>query len=177
MRSSTDAEVTDTVQRIRANEDNEHIAETVKRMELLPEHSESNYLEGELSCRFGRPARDELGEIKHYGHTSGLGLVLQVEVSLAYSRTASEAWTSVTDYRGFLDDLIQLHFTWLHPFYLLFSKDLFLQDMVRGQSKYCSALLVNAILAFACCFSIHPKSRANPSDRSTTENHFFAEAK
>lgn len=177
IRSSTDAEVADIVQRIRANEDYERIAETVKRTDLLPEHSESNSLEGDLSCRLGRPARDEVGEIKHFGHTSGLGLIPEAEASPIYTHAISEAWTKVTDDKNFLDHLLQLYFNWMHPFYTVFPKDLFLHDMRWGQSKYCSALLFNAILASACCFSDDSKSRADPSNPSTTGDHFFAEAK
>ncbi len=178
IRSSTDAEVADIVQRIRANEDYERIAETVKRTDLLPELSESNSLEGDLSCRLGRPARDKVGEIKHFGHTSGLGLIPEAEVSpTTYTHAISEAWTRVTDDNIFLDHLLQLYFAWMHPFYTVFPKDLFLHDMSRGQSKYCSALLFNAILASACCFSDDSKSRADPSDPSTSGDHFFAEAK
>ena len=77
--------------RIRANEDYERIADTVKRTDLLPEHSESNSLEGDPSCRLGRPVRDEVGEIKHSGHTSVLGLTPEVEVSPPCHRATSEA--------------------------------------------------------------------------------------
>ena len=170
-------EVADIVRRLRANEDYEHIAETVKRTDLLPKNSESNSLEGDLSCRLGRPVRDEVREIKHYGHTLGLDLIPEAEVSTAHTRAKSESWTGGTHDKAFLDHFVQLYFTWVHPFYILFPKGLFFHDMIRGQSKYCSALLVSAILACACCFSDDPKSRTNPSDHSTAGDHFFAKAK
>ena len=111
IRSSADAEVTDIVQRIRANEDYERIAETARRTDMLPKHSESNSLEGDLSCRLGRPARDKVRELKHFGHTSGLGLIPEAELSPTYTRATTEAWTSVTDDKIFLDHLLQLYFT------------------------------------------------------------------
>ena len=81
--------------------------------------------------------------------------------------------------KTFSDHLIQLYFTCVHPFYILLQKTLFLHDMgsLHGKSKYCSPLLVNAILACACYFSEDPRSRSNPSDLSTTGDQFFAEAK
>lgn len=49
--------------------------------------------------------------------------------------------------------------------------------MERRRSKYCSPLLVNAILALACHYSTHPAARLDPADLSTTGDHFFREAK
>ncbi len=112
-----------------------------------------------------------------FGHTSESGLIPEAEVPPAYTRPKFESWTSVTYEKTFLDHLVQLCFTWVHPFCILFPKVLFLRDMIRGQSKYCSALLVNAVLVCARCFSNDPKSRTNPSDSSTAGDHFFAEAK
>ena len=70
-----------------------------------------------------------------------------------------------------------LYFCWSHPYYVLFSKELFLHDMARGRSKYCSPLLVNALLAVACAFSDRPDARTDPNDPGTAGDHFFAEAR
>lgn len=60
---------------------------------------------------------------------------------------------------------------------MLFSKSCFLADMSRGRTKYCSSLLVNAILALACHFSNRPEARADPNNPGSTGDHFFREAK
>lgn len=49
--------------------------------------------------------------------------------------------------------------------------------MSKGRKKYCSSLLVNAILALACHFSDRPEARADPDDPTSTGEHFFREAK
>ena len=125
----------DIVQRVRANGDYERIAETVKRTELLPDYFKTNSLVRILSCHLGRLARDVVGEIKHFGHASGLGLIPESEVPPLYYRATSAAWTSVLDDQIFLDHLIPLYFKWVHPFYKFFPQSLFLHETSRGKSK------------------------------------------
>lgn len=176
IRSSTDAEVAEIVQQIRADEDLDSIAESLKKNVMLPERSGAKTAEGELSNLIGRPSIDASGVVKHYGHTSGLGLVSDGERSPMHLQT-SEAWTRVTRDAAFVEHLLSLYFCWAHPYYALFSKELFLDDMAQGRSKYCSPLMVNALLAFACAYSDRLEARGNPSDPRTAGDHFFAEAK
>ena len=176
IRSSTDAEVAEIVQQIRADEDPDHIAESLKKNVMLHDRSGAKSAEGELSNLLGRPSIDALGVVKHYGHTSSLSLVSDGERSPMHLQT-SEAWTKVTRDAAFVEHLLSLYFCWAHPYYVLFSKELFLDDMAKGQSKYCSPLMVNALLAFACAYSDRPEARENQSDPRTAGDHFFAEAK
>ena len=176
MRSSTNAEVAELVQQIRADEDLDSIAESLKKNVTLPERSSAKSAEGDLSNLIGRPSIDAMGVAKHYGHTSSLGLVSDGEHSPVHLQT-SEVWTRVTRDTTFLEHLLDMYFCWAHPFYVLFSKKLFLDDMDKRRSKYCSPLLVNALLAFACAYSDRPEAREDPSDPKTAGDHFFAEAK
>ncbi|KAL6714818.1 hypothetical protein ACLMJK_007078 [Lecanora helva] len=169
-------EVAEIVQQIRADEDLDNLAESLKRNIMLPDHSSTKSAEGELSNLIGRPSLDAAGVVKHYGHTSGLGLVSNGEQSPIHIQT-SEPWTKVSQNTSLIDHLMTLYFTWSHPFYTFFSKELFLHHMTTNQSKYCSPLLVNAILSLACAYSDRPESRANPPDPRTAGDHFFAEAK
>ena len=175
IRSSTNAEVAEIVQQIRADEDLDSIAESLKKNVTLPERSNVKSAEGDLSNLIGRPSIDASGVVKHYGHTSSLSLVCDGERSPMHLPT-SDVWTRVTRDAAFLEHLLNIYFCWGHPFYVLFSKELFLDDMNKGRSKYCSPLLVNALLAFACAFSDRPEAREDPSDPTTAGNHFFAEA-
>jgi hypothetical protein len=61
-------------------------------------------------------------------------------------------WTSITDDDQFVSHLISLYFTWVNPALNLINRDLFINDMMSGkaESRYCSPLLVNAMLAEAC---------------------------
>ncbi|CAF9926531.1 MAG: hypothetical protein ALECFALPRED_003464 [Alectoria fallacina] len=176
IRSSTDAEVAEIVQQIRADEDLDNIAESLKKNVMLHDRSGAKSAEGELSNLLGRPSIDASGVVKHYGHTSSLSLVCDGERSPMHLQT-SEAWTKVTRDAAFVEHLLSLYFCWAHPYYVLFSKELFLDDMAKGQSKYCSPLMVNALLAFACAYSDRPEARENQSDPRTAGDHFFAEAK
>lgn len=176
IRSSTDTEVAEIVQQIRADEDLDNIAESLKKNVMLPERSSAKSAEGELSNLIGRPSIDASGVVKHFGHTSSLGLVSDREASPMHLQT-SEVWTRVTRDTAFVEHLLSLYFCWVHPTYVLFSKELFLGDMGKGRSKYCSPLMVNALLALACAYSDRPEARENPSDPTTSGDHFFAEAK
>lgn len=176
IRSSTHAEVAEIVQQIRADEDLDSIAESLKKNVMLPEHLDTKSAEGELSNLIGHPSMDASGVMKHYGHTSSLGLVSDGERSPVHIQI-SEVWTRVTRDNSFVEHLLGIWFCWAHPFYLLFSKELFLDDMEKGRNKYCSPLLVNALLAFACAYSDRPEAREDPSDPRTAGDQFFAEAK
>ena len=181
IRSSSDAEVAEIVQQIRADEDLDIIAESLKKnmTPLEPfQISETKSAERELSILMGRPSIDALGVVKHFGHTSSLSLVSDEERSPMQSKPrSSEEWTRVTQDSALVDHLLSMYFCWVHPTHPLLSKEVFLDDMANGQSKYCSPLLVNALLALACSYSDQPDARENPSDPSTAGDHFFAEAK
>lgn len=60
---------------------------------------------------------------------------------------------------------------------MLVSRECFYNDFHRMRSKYCSSLLVNAMLAMACHYSQKPEVRSDTRDPSTCGDHFFAEAK
>lgn len=87
-------------------------------------------------------------------------------------------WTRVTDDDSLISHLITMYFTWHYPFYTILAKDIFYRDFVRGlPTRYCSALLVNSILALGCHFSSRQGAFAEPGDATTAGNHFFEEAK
>ena len=51
-----------------------------------------------------------------------------------------------------------------------------MEDYRKGSRRYCSSLLVNALLALACRFSDRPKMLSNPEDGTSAGDAFFAEA-
>jgi len=59
----------------------------------------------------------------------------------------------------------------------MFPEEVFFHGLRGKKLKYCTPLLVNAVLAAACHFSDRPEARSDPNDPSTVGNHFFAEAK
>lgn len=61
-------------------------------------------------------------------------------------------WTTVVQNAKLVSQLVSLWFTWFHPFLNWVDRDLFIQDMRSGnpRARFCSPLLVNAMLAVAC---------------------------
>ncbi|KAK0612149.1 hypothetical protein B0T14DRAFT_540968 [Immersiella caudata] len=59
-------------------------------------------------------------------------------------------WTSVHNDNKFLRKLVGLYFQYEYIFIPAFHKDIMLADMVAGRHRFCSPLLINAILANAC---------------------------
>ncbi|KAJ5607392.1 hypothetical protein N7537_004011 [Penicillium hordei] len=91
---------------------------------------------------------------------------------------AVSRWTEVTDDDSLISHLMTMYFTWHYPFFTTLSKNMFYRDYIRGvSSSYCSALLVNAILALGCHFSSWQGAFDDPQDLATAGNHFFKEAK
>jgi hypothetical protein len=67
-------------------------------------------------------------------------------------------WTDVTSDSRLLGNLLHAYFLHAYPAFPAFQKDLFLDDLVNGRKRFCSKLLVNAILAQACVCLCHLNS-------------------
>ncbi|EXA30612.1 hypothetical protein FOVG_18032 [Fusarium oxysporum f. sp. pisi HDV247] len=91
-------------------------------------------------------------------------------------RTPTSTWTAITSDSTLVQHLLALYFCWEYPTFASLSKEHFLQDFQEGRNRYCSPILVNALLALGCRFSTQPMSRANPSDPHTSGDHFFKES-
>lgn len=175
IKSCSESDVTDIVQQIRADEDLESIADSLRKNVTYTQPPDSVSAEGELSNMIGRPSTDESGVVKHFGLTSSLGLVSSpVHAPLVQHRTGD--WTTVTKDADLIGHLMELYFCWSHPFYALFNKQAFLSDLASGRTKYCSSLLVNAILSLACHYSDRTDLIRIAEDSSTAGDLFFAEA-
>jgi hypothetical protein len=86
-------------------------------------------------------------------------------------------WTEVTHDIRLVEHLMALYFCWEYPTFASLSKEHFIGDFRAGVPRYCSPLLINAMLALGCRFSDLPESRVDPTDPTTSGDHFFAEAK
>jgi hypothetical protein len=78
-------------------------------------------------------------------------------------------WTSVTTNPEVIEHLLSLYFCWEYPIFAPLSKKHLLEDFRAGRTRYCSSLLVNAILCLGCRFS-------DRHDIGVTSEHFLAEA-
>ncbi|PKS12392.1 hypothetical protein jhhlp_000596 [Lomentospora prolificans] len=85
-------------------------------------------------------------------------------------------WTTITADVNLVQHLLALYFCWEYPTFASLSKEHFLKDFKDGTRRFCSPILVNALLALGCRFSTQPNTRANPSDPTTSGDHFFKES-
>lgn len=92
----------------------------------------------------------------------------------------SPTWTCVTDDLEAVRHLLALYFCWEYPNFAPISKEHFLQDFHVGRPRYCSPVLVNALLALACHISDRPNGARAGTSSSAAQNYtgdaFFAEA-
>ncbi|ATY58887.1 pathway-specific nitrogen regulator [Cordyceps militaris] len=93
-------------------------------------------------------------------------------------RQGRETWTTVTSSMELVAHLLGLYFCWEHPTFASLSKEQFLRDFCQGRPRYCSPLLVNALLSLGCRFSRFPGSEAARPDEPCCPpgQHFFNEA-
>lgn len=98
---------------------------------------------------------------------------MSTAIPLSDQNLYSSTWTNVTQDMDLVQHLLALYFCWEYPTFATIHKEYFLADFLSGRQEYCSATLVNALLALGCLFS----SGATPSDESQAlSDHFFKEA-
>lgn len=91
-------------------------------------------------------------------------------------KSPAGTWTSITSDVNLVQHLLALYFCWEYPTFASLSKEHFLRDFQDGRHRFCSSILVNALLALGCRFSTQPMTRANPNDPYTSGDHFFKES-
>ncbi|KAM3545936.1 hypothetical protein ARSEF1564_001217 [Beauveria bassiana] len=151
-------------------------------------HHESSFLLDE-SSRYPdglpEPARSRVAnwsEIRQTNHIIGSPgehpelseAVSSLQESLI--KQSTETWTTVTNDIELVKHILGLYFCWEYPTSASLSKEQFLRDFSQGRPRYCSPMLVNALLALGCRFSTFPKTRADPDDPQTSGQHFFDES-
>ena len=59
-------------------------------------------------------------------------------------------WTNVSTDDNLMRAILRAYFLHEYDYLPIFHKDHFLDDMVQGSNRFCSPLLVNAVLALGC---------------------------
>lgn len=90
-------------------------------------------------------------------------------------RSPAGTWTNITADVDLVQHLLALYFCWEYPTFASLSKEHFLRDFQAGRHRFCSPILVNALLALGCRFSTQPMTRAVPDNPYTSGDHFFKE--
>lgn len=145
--------------------------------------------ETQLSGKMGQ-LQVEDGSTRYLGGTSNLiylgneaegmdegGPVSQME-HYASQQEAAVSWTNVTKDPELVMHLINMYFTWHYTYFTTLSKTAFYRDFFlgippTGTRKYCTPLLVNAMLALGCHFTSWPGARSDREDSATAGDHFF----
>ncbi|KAI9715950.1 MAG: hypothetical protein M1812_005584, partial [Candelaria pacifica] len=177
LRTACELEASDILHQLRDDEDLEVIAKSIGHTAKLTSVSDSRSFEGDLSNLLGKPGTVPTGETRHFGLTSLLSFAPEGDDVPQRAHTPTKSWTSVTQDAELVGHLMGLYFCWLHLFYTLFSRECFLHDMACGRTKYCSTLLFNSLLAFACSYTDRPIVRSDRLDADTAGDYFFAEAR
>ncbi|KLU90481.1 hypothetical protein MAPG_10335 [Magnaporthiopsis poae ATCC 64411] len=86
-----------------------------------------------------------------------------------------ETWTSLTSDITLVQHLLSLYFCWEYPTFASLSKEHFIKDFQQGRRRFCSSILVNALMALGCRFSSQPNTRAKPEDPYSSGDHYFKE--
>ena len=86
------------------------------------------------------------------------------------------AWTSVTLDQGLIEHLFSLYFYWEHSVFACFSEKHFREDYSAGRERFCSSLLVNAIMSLACHFSDQIHLHLGLRSEQDAGDRFFEEA-
>ncbi|KIW23353.1 uncharacterized protein PV07_11560 [Cladophialophora immunda] len=76
----------------------------------------------------------------------------QATTVFSFSGRNSVQWTTVTQNPEIISYLLNLYFTYHHPICPVIPEPLIRADMTSGRMKYCSPVLINAVLAVACTF-------------------------
>ncbi|KAF5602732.1 nitrogen assimilation transcription factor nirA [Fusarium subglutinans] len=89
----------------------------------------------------------------------------------------AQKWTCIIDDNKLLRKLLETYFMTEYTFYPAFQKNYFLEDMASGRGKYCSSLLVHAVLASACHGYSKMSHRSQFWNPRTLGYQFLAEAR
>lgn len=150
------------------------ISETRTQRESTDIESSSGYVRSFGSPEFeGWQSHDMRSSTPSSGTSPSVGSPPPPIVDL---NSMVRSWTKVTQDVEFIQHLLQLYFVWQHSCFPVLSRRKFLEDLISGRQRFCSDILLNAILSVGCAFSDKPEARTNPQDPSTAGDHFFAEA-
>lgn len=176
LRSLPEGEAVSLLHSLRSDTNDDVIAASLRSNVRLPHSYAPQTLEADFAQQMTQtPTSTDIDDEMH-------ALKREPSLQSVYSVSTTSAenpavWFRTPQDAEFVEHLLNLYFCWVHPIYPLFSRDHFLHDMGRGRSDYCSAMLVNALLAFACHYSDRTPARTDPSNPGTSGDHFFTEAK
>ena len=132
-----------------------------------------------MSCTVPLPKRtsyadilyDSLRRYPSLRSVPGFGILSDAR----FKKVSAKRWTNVVCDEVLFADLLMIYFAIEHPFFAFFDKDLFLDDLVAGRSRFCSALLVNAILSISCVSIADPAEDVIQPSTNVAVKHYSAQ--
>ncbi|KAK6431710.1 hypothetical protein LTR95_012131 [Oleoguttula sp. CCFEE 5521] len=165
---------------IRSDENAESIAKSLQSNIRLPHSFSTHTLESEFVQQMTNISTTS--PLTSGASTSATTMTSTPSGDYSHSAASSvmpnhNSWFRTPQDPEMIEHLFDQYFCWAHPFYQLFSRDLFMQDFRNGKTKHCSSLLVHSILAFGCHYSDRAAGRAEPLNPGTAGDMFFTEAR
>ena len=80
-------------------------------------------------------------------------------------------WTTVTSDLSLIENLMAFYFCWEYPIFASISKTEFLEDYFAGRTRFCSSLLVNAILSVGHRYLAASTNSSSPEDLLTHKDY------
>lgn len=139
-------------------------------------HAEpANWSSGPPQTRVGRWVEDSASQMQGGEPQRYRGPEQVFAPEVPQLNAPATTWTDITSDTAFVQHLLALYFCWEYPTFASLSKEHFLKDYQSGRPRFCSRMLVNALLALGCRFSSQPSTLANPNDPYSSGDHFFKE--
>lgn len=150
-----------------------------------PSSGKSNATEetDEVVEMLGRFTLGDAGDLRYFGAASSFNLGHNVPTHVASAARAQEDGLQAAQISGMQDvpnelrdHLLDLFWRWQNSWQVLVPQASFLDDLHTGvMGKYCTALLLRAILALASRYSDRSEVRTDPNDPNTAGAAFAAD--
>lgn len=176
LRSLPEAESISLLHNLRGDTHPNALADQLRNDVRLPQNYAPQTLEADFAQQLTSPTSatfDTTSDFSRSISREGSG----EDAQPAQTTVQPSSWFRDPPDPDFIEHLMHLYHSWIHPFHAFLSWDHFLHDMGRGKTDFCSAMLVNAMLAFACHYSDRAAARTDPANPETAGDYFFAEAK
>ncbi|KAF5239067.1 hypothetical protein FAUST_5161 [Fusarium austroamericanum] len=140
----------------------------------------------ELTNSLGCFTLGEIGELRYFGASSNFSIIsnhaIKIPSSLQARNRGIEAARTMP---GFFeptdqlrDELLTIFWKWQNSWQYIVPRELFVRDLyVDHAGRYCTPLLLSAILAFCSRYSRRLELRTDPDDANTAGEAFAAQAK
>ncbi|EXJ93638.1 hypothetical protein A1O1_02030 [Capronia coronata CBS 617.96] len=140
----------------------------------------------DLADALGTFTLGDAGELRFFGASSNFSIIQNHSLRVASSVDARirglNAARQMPDYfepsDELRDHLLALYWRWQNSWQYIVDRESFVMDLyVHKSGRFCTPLLLTAILAFASRYSSRPELRTNPEDANTAGEMFALQAR